>query len=475
MKKRLVSLFILLFSISNFALFNISNAWAPIKPGTEVYYNYDITKPLLISGVFNSKIDKLLNKTPNDYYKQYQLLIAINNKIKSLALKSPSKQEVFNELQNYIMLKISLLYWLSQISDEKAINDIKNDFKQTIEKKGSSIQSVLTVIFEKYVWIISIENNPWQPNKLELQKIDFSNQELNTIQNNLLQEAEKNKQTLEEINNNSKEITLEDFNKIAKFLPTEIKFEKKDNFWNIITSNWTIEDTFLWYAITDELKTFINSKIDAFSNMKKEELNNELAFWVWNLNQLFWDENISYNFLYNIKKVGNVSKDATITAKEIKNSQTQKVKWYYITITNNENIFSYWAVNKKKIIIYVFNTGSGVKYYLYPWLYDIIYLGDNKSKQGLYLYVDYIDNKTSFIVKWVKAFTDDEEYIQTNSNVNIVFEDWKTLSSKNKTITHSLRDLKDILNKKITQINIDWKDMTSWLLIDKWSIINLYK
>lgn len=408
MKKRLVSFFILLFSISNFTLFNISNAWAPIEPGTEVYVNYDIQKPLLISGVFNSKIDKLLNKTPNDYYKQYLLLIAINNKIKSLALKSPSKQEVFNELQNYIMLKISLLYWLSQISDEKVILGIKNDFKQTLEVKGSSIGLVLTTMFEKYVWVIDISNIPWQPNKLDLQKWDFVNQELNSIQNNLLQEAEKNKQTLEEINNNSKEITLEDFNKIAKFLPTEIKFEKKDNFWNIITSNWAIEDTFLWYAITDELRTFINSKIDAFSNMKKEELNNELAFWVWNLNQLFWDENTSYNFLYNIKKVWNVSKDATITAKEIKNSQTQKVKWYYITITNNENIFSYWAINKKKVILYVFNTWDGIKYYFYPWITDTIYLWDNKSKQGIYLYVDYIDNKTSFIVKWVKAFTDDE-------------------------------------------------------------------
>lgn len=471
MKKRLVSLFILLFSISNFTLFNISNAWVSVKPGTEVYVNYDITKPLLISGLFNSKIDKLLNKTPNDYYKQYQLLIAINNKIKSLALKSPSKQEVFNELQNYIMLKISLLHWLSQISDEKTVIDIKNDFKQAIEKKWSSIQSVLIVIFEKYVGIISVENTPGQPNKLELQKIDFINQELNN-----LQITQKNtQQTLEEINSNSKEITLEDFNKIARFLPTEIKFEMKDDFWNKITSNWAIEDTFFWYAITDELKTFINSKIGAFSNMKKEELNNELSFWVWNLNQLFWDENTSYNFLYNIKKVWNVSKQATITAKEIKNSQTQKVKWYYITIKNDENIFSYWAVNKKKIIIYVFNTGSGVKYYLYPWLYDIIYLGDNKSKQGIYLYIDYIDNKTSFIVKWVQAFTDDEEYNSTNSNVNIVFDDWKTLSSKDKTITHSLRDLKDILNKKITQINIDWKNMTSWLLIDKWSIINLYK
>jgi hypothetical protein len=180
-----------------------------------------------------------------------------------------------------------------------------------------------------------------------------------------------------------------------------------------------------------------------------------------------------YNFLIKIKVNEQISKEVTLNKKVDEIYSNSGIVWYGI-FTWNKSLLTYWnKFDFNPRIDVLLNKSWNYDIYLNMVLKDYIYIWNNESWEKQYLIFDWINRKLSFAQAWISWISWADIIKDTNSNINIVFEDWKTLN--NKTSQFSLEDFKEIISKKIVRINIDWEDVNSWLLIQKWSILNIYK
>ncbi len=467
MKIRKILVILTIFSLNIFTFNSITNAssWS-ININ---YSNYDWNQSLQISWSIDAKIDELLSKKfeDNDYYNQFRLLKDLSSKVVSLSNKSSSKKDLFTELANYLSLKSDLLYKVSKIENTSDIKEVKNIFKTSIKTKWTTLNKVIDKVNASWKLEITNENTNFDT----LSKEDFEKEVKKIIDN-----VKVNKyKSYAEILTESKNIqTSDDFKKIKDFLPDTLKFI--DEFWNDIKWWLKIDEWFIssnYYFTNANFNAKVNSVLWKLDNLKKEDLTSLNIAWLDYLYDIFEDDDLIYNFLIKIKVNEQISKEVTLNKKVDEIYSNSGIVWYGI-FTWNKSLLTYWnKFDFNPRIDVLLNKSWNYDIYLNMVLKDYIYIWNNESWEKQYLIFDWINRKLSFAQAWISWISWADIIKDTNSNINIVFEDWKTLN--NKTSQFSLEDFKEIISKKIVRINIDWEDVNSWLLIQKWSILNIYK
>lgn len=476
MKKK-VSL-MLVFLISASGLLNVANAttWNI----SFNYSNYNWDQKLQVSWWIDTQIDAKLSKL-EDYYSQFKFLkkLTEDTLVKLDKTKAKNDKNKLTELINYYNTKADLVYKLSTLTNKDDITKVKNTFKTAIKTKDTTLNKVIDKV--NNTGKISIDND--NQNFEELTQADFDK----SI-NNMIDEVKVNKyKTNYEIIKESKIITLDDFKKIKDILTDNIKFT--DEFWNDI--KWWIEYSWWWskwyYAgNNNKLISIFNEEIWEFSQINKDDLNDSNLLNLWELYNIFEDDNVIYNYLKKIEVIWKVNKDHELIVEKVLDNN-KNLKWFYIHILGRpitktrwkfgSRVYLYisfwkdWTINKN---IWFLNND-----YIYIWnaSEDIKYLNWKTWKNKIYTQINYYDGSITFWTIsnnfWSQEVDLGVKFNPTKSNINIVFEDWTKITSKWQ--KYDLKNFKKVINKKISKINIDWEDITSGLLLEKWSIINLYK
>lgn len=439
----------------------VNAAWV-----SSVYWNYNLDDTLKISWNFDTKIDTiLLKKYSWNYYNQFLFIKSLNTKINELAKIYPNQKSLFDELKNYLSLKWDFIYKLNTISvydREPAISS----FKKSITEKWATLNKVIEWVNSLNTITITNKNNNFDTltnsDFVEFWYVALFNETDNTNINKY--------EISDNILSNARTITAWDFKKIQNILTSNIKIT--DEFNNTIY--WEINSKWGSYYSNTELTKIINQKLEDFWNLKKEKMNSDTILWMWELYNVFDSDDLLYSFLSQIKPIWKITSDNTvIKIEEVK--KWEYLKWYLITFDAwSKDLISYWDIKTSKVWLYILYDDNywDFKYYLAPALNKIIYLWDNKNKEKQYMVINFFKKKISFI-KNVKSSWDWSDTSQdTKSNINIVFEDGDKI---NWSLEYSLDDFKELINKKITRINIDWNEITNSDLLNKWSIINTLK
>ena len=451
---------ILIFILTIFISLNIfiTNAsWWSISLD---YSNYNGNQSLKISGTFDAKIDQILAKKfeENDYYNQFRLIKDLSNKVVTLSKKSNSQKPLFDELKNYLSLKWDLLHKVSLVDTNEEVKEVKTTFKNAIKLKWTTLNTVVNKVNATEKVEITNKNNNFEIlNQKDFEKVALK----------LVNDSKVNKyKTYDEILNDSKIITVDDFKKIKSLIPSSYKFT--DEFGNDV--KWEIETRWYFkkYYANNNIISIFNKELSSFENLKKDDLVNSNILWLWEVYQVFQNDDKIYNLLSKVQKIKNVDSDNNI---EIISNNKRFIIWI-----NWLPVLKYWNKLWKWVLIQIFfDKNWNAKYYLDVWFNDYIFLWKNKDWKKEYMEIDYYNKQIKFwtilnnlgqdVDTWVK-------FTQSQSNINILFEDWKKISTT--WWEYNLDDFKSIISKKITRINIDWTDMNSWLLLNK-SIIDLYK
>lgn len=462
--KKGFSLLLAILIVWNVFIYNTTNAAGVIL--SVDYSNFDWNQELKISWSINNKIDNLLLKKFSwDYYNQFNFLKTLNTKVFALWKKVSVKQKpIIDELKNYLSLKWDFIYKKSMVNDNEKVKKLDETFKKSIQTKWITMNKIIKNIDNENIVAISNQNNNFE----NLTKEDFIK-----IVDNLIDEVNINKyKTIDEILLEAKEITVEDFKKIKDILPSNIvmkdEFQDKNGRNNEI--KWEVKGRETQWKLIE----IINEKLENFWNLTKDKLNSEILLWMWDLYNVLENDDLINTYLSSIKPIWKIiSGEKNIKAKEIKKGNV--LKWYLISFENHmghdadkNDILSYWDINFSNIwLIIFFDKNWDIKYYLDIPLNKIIYLWNNKWNKKQYIAIDLLDKKITFKSnsKNLKA--------GTISNINIVFEDNEKINNKER--VYSLDDFKEILNKKVVKINIDWEDITNSELLEKWTILNTIK
>lgn len=462
--KKFFSLLLTILIVWNMFIYNTINA-AGIALSVD-YSNFNWDQELKISWSINNKIDNLLLKNFSwDYYNQFNFLKTLNTKVIALSKKVSVKQKpIMDELKNYLSIKWDFIYKKSMVDDNEKIKELDNTFKKSLQTKWITINKVIENIDNINIISISNQNNNFE----NLTKEDFVK-----IVDKLIDEVKINKyKTSDEILLESKEITVEDFKKIKDILPSNLVM--KDEFNNPI--RWEIKySSFNKMDINSKLIEIINQKLESFWNITKDKLNSEVLLWMGDLYNVLENDDLMNNYLSSIKTIWKIGQKAKILeVKEIK--QNNILKSYLINFESDYNtkisdyndILDYWDIKVSHIWLNVFiDKNWNIKHYLTIPTNKYIYLWNDKYNKKQYIVVNLIKKEISFIKENWKNFD------ITKSNINIIFED--NYKIDNNKLDFSLEDFKEILNKKVVKINIDWENITNSELLQKWSILNTIK
>lgn len=433
------------------------------------YSNYNWDQSLKISWWIDAKIDQILIKKfeDSDYYNQFRFLKDLSSKVITVSKKSPSKKDLFSELVNYLSLKSDLLYKVSKIESSSDVASIKNTFKNSIKTKWVTLNTVMYKVNSTGKVEITNDND----NFSKLSEKDFEKEMLK-----LVDTVKVNKyKSYDEIIKESKTIqTSDDFKKIKAFLPDNLKFTDEfgnDIKWGIKITKWFATENY--YFSNTDFNFQINNLLSKLDNLNKDDLIDLNIAGLNYLYDIFEDDTQIYNFLLKNKVNSQISKDITINKKvdEIYSNSNLVGYWLY---AGNKALLTYWnKFNFSPRIDLLLNKDGSYSVYLNMALKDYIYIGNNEKWEKEYLIIDAINRKFSFWKASISWITGTDIVKDTTSNINIVFDDGKSVN--NKSTEFSLKDFKSIINKKISRINIDWEDISSGILIQKWSLIDLYK
>lgn len=462
--KKVFSLLLTILIVWNIFIYNTTNAAGVIL--SVDYSNFNWDQELKISWSINNKIDSLLLKNFSwDYYNQFIFLKTLNTKVFALWKKVSVKQKpLIDELKNYLSIKWDFIYKKSMVDDNEKIKELDNTFKKSLQTKWITINKIIENIDNINVISISNQNNNFE----NLTQEDFVK-----IVDSLIDDIKINKyKTSDEILSEAKEITVEDFKKIKDILPSNLVM--KDEFNNLI--RWEIKySSFNKMDINSKLIEILNQKLESFWNITKDKLNSEVLLWMWDLYNVLENDDLMNNYLSSIKTIWKIGQKAKILeVKEIKQNNT--LKSYLLTfesdyntkIHDNNDILDYWDIKVSNIWLNVFiDKNWNIKHYLTIPTNKYIYLWNDKYNKKQYIVLNLGKNQISFIKENGKNFD------ITKSNINIVFED--NYKIDNNKFDFSLEDFKEILNKKVVKINIDWEDITNSELLQKWSILNTIK
>lgn len=451
----------------NFSYLNFTNAsgWSISFD----YSNYNGDQSLKISWTFDAKIDEILSKKfkESDYYNQFRLIKDLSNKLITLSKKTNSQKTLFDELKNYLSLKWDLLYKVSLVDTNEEAKEIKTTFKNALKIKWTTLNNVVNKVNATEKVEITNKNNNFEV----LTQKDFEK-----IVLKMVEESKINKyKSYEEILKGSKTIqTSDDFKKIKSFLPDSLKFTDEfgnDVKWEIKISRWVVSENY--YFSNSDFNTRINNLLSKLDNLNKDELTDLNIAGLNYLYDIFEDDSQMYNFLVKTKVNSQISKDITINKKVDEIYSNSNLVGYGL-YAGNKVLLKYWnKFNFNPRIDVLLNKDGSYSVYLNMALKDYIYIWNNENWEKQYLIIDAINRKFNFWKAGVSGWDGSDIIKDTNSNINIVFEDGKTLN--NKSTEFSLKDFKNTINKKISRINIDWEDITSGSLLQKWSIVNLYK
>lgn len=462
--KKFFSLLLTILIVWNIFIYNTTNAAGVVL--SVDYSNFNWDQELKISWSINNKIDNLLLKNFSwDYYNQFIFLKTLNTKVFALWKKVSVKQKpLIDELKNYLSIKWDFIYKKSMVNDNEKIKELDNTFKKSLQTKWITINKIIENIDNINVISISNQNNNFE----NLTQEDFVK-----IVDSLIDDIKINKyKTSDEILSEAKEITVEDFKKIKDILPSNLVM--KDEFNNLI--RWEIKySSFNKMDINSKLIEILNQKLESFWNITKDKLNSEVLLWMWDLYNVLENDDLMNNYLSSIKTIWKIGQKAKILeVKEIKQNNT--LKSYLLTfesdyntkIHDNNDILDYWDIKVSNIWLNVFiDKNWNIKHYLTIPTNKYIYLWNDKYNKKQYIVLNLGKNQISFIKENGKNFD------ITKSNINIVFED--NYKIDNNKFDFSLEDFKEILNKKVVKINIDWEDITNSELLQKWSILNTIK
>ncbi|MDD4151777.1 MAG: hypothetical protein PHR68_04135 [Candidatus Gracilibacteria bacterium] len=435
------------------------------------YSNYNGDQKLQVSGVVDAQIDRKLSKI-EDYYSQFKLLkdLATQTLSKKNATKSVKDKNKYAELINYYSAKADLIYKLSTLTNKDDVTKLKNTFKIAVKSKDTTLNKVISKVNSVGKVEITNDNNNFN----ELSSSDFAKETEKMIEDTYVNPYT----SYSDVKKNAKIIqTADDFKNIKQILPDNVRF--KDEYGNSIKGGISYTKSFLglnngYYFSNTTFNNKVNSILSKLQTLNSNNISG-LNFTGLNyLYDVFRDNKLVYNFLHKINLNSQLNNKLLIkSVGEIRNTEN-KLIGYNLFIDydyKTKGILKYGNIyNVFPALSVIYQEGGDYDVYINTAPIDFIYMGENKNGNNIYLFINPRDKILSF--SEVDTYAENK-YYDAKGNINIVFEDGSKINNLNS--TYDLDTFIKIINKKITKININGENITSGLLIDKGSIINLYK